>query len=398
VKVGVFVGDTPPDAGGGFTIVDELMKAAASRPGRHEYVILTVGDTSPLEAAYPSLKVISVGPALTDGGLSRRAARFVGRKAAQALSLPPIDWGGYVVRPAVDNLLRQHGIDVVWYPSAWAILTFEIPFFTVVWDLQHRLQPFFPEVSAGGEWERRERHFSTLLQRAAMVIAGTEVGRDEIERFYGVARANIRIMPHPTPTFAAAAPPPEASGGDYIFYPAQFWAHKNHVNLLEALRLLRDRGESLRLVLTGSDKGNLGFVRETIARLGLDGAVELAGFAPRERLVSLYRGAVALTYVTFFGPENLPPLEAFALSCPVIASDVPGAREQLGDAALLVDPRRPDQIAQAVSNLRRDGGLRQQLVQRGLERAGRFRPSDFLQAIESWLDEFAAVRRCWPTA
>jgi glycosyltransferase involved in cell wall biosynthesis len=397
--VGVFVGATSPDAGGGFTIVDELIKAAraASRPGGHEYVILTAGGTSPFEAAYRGLEVISVGTALSDRRLSVRAARFAGRKAAKALSLQPVDVGEYVVRPAMDNLIRQHRIDVLWYPSAWEIATLEVPFFTVVWDLQHRLQPFFPEVSADGMWERRERWFSTVLRRAAMVIAGTEAGRDEIERFYGVTRSNIRIMPHPTPTFVDP-PAAEVSGGDYIFYPAQFWAHKNHVNLLEAMRLLRDHGEPLRLVLTGADKGNLGFVRETIGRLGLEDAVELAGFAPRERIISLYRGAVALTYVTFFGPENLPPLEAFALSCPVIASDVSGAREQLGDAALMVDPRRPEQIAEAISTVRRDGGLRRQLVERGLARAERFRSRDFLQAIESWLDDFSAVRRCWRTA
>jgi glycosyltransferase involved in cell wall biosynthesis len=302
----------------------------------------------------------------------------------------------HIRRAHLAELLRRAGIDVIWYPSAWECVTLEVPYFTVVWDLQHRLQPFFPEVSADGIWEDRERRFSTVLRRAALVITGTEVGRREIEQFYGVAPANMRIMPHPTPTFDVAAPR-AAPGGDDLFYPAQFWAHKNHVNLLEALRLLRDRGEALRLVLTGSDKGNLGFVRETITRLGLEGAVDLRGFVSKEELVGLYRDAAALTYVTFFGPENLPPLEAFALSCPVVASDVPGAREQLGDAALFVDPRRPDQIADAVSSLRRDAALCKSLIERGLARADRFRARDFVAAVQDWLDDFAGVRRCWPS-
>ena len=53
----------------------------------------------------------------------------------------------------------------------------------MVWDLQHRLQPLFPQVSADGIWENRERRFSTVLRRAALVITGTEVGRREIEQF-----------------------------------------------------------------------------------------------------------------------------------------------------------------------------------------------------------------------
>ncbi len=52
--------------------------------------------------------------------------------------------------------------------------------------------------------------------------------------------------------------------------------------------------------------------------------------------------------MTFFGPENLPPLEAFALKCPVIASNVSGSEEQLGDAAILVNPVNPEEIAQAI--------------------------------------------------
>jgi glycosyltransferase involved in cell wall biosynthesis len=399
VKVGVFVGAARPDAGGGFTIVDEVIRAARSsqEQPRHEFVILTSGDSSPYEDAYRGMPVVSLQTAFGGHPLPTRVGRFLRRKTAQALGVEGSVAQDYIRRAHLGDLIRRAGIDVIWYPSAWECVTLEVPFFTVVWDLQHRLQPFFPEVSADGVWESRERRFSTVLRRAALVITGTEVGRREIEQFYGVAPANIRIMPHPTPTFDVAAAPRAAPGADYLFYPAQFWAHKNHVNLLEALRLLRDRGEALRLVLTGADKGNLGFVRETITRLGLEGAVELRGFVSRAELVGLYRGAAALTYVTFFGPENLPPLEAFALACPVVASDVPGAREQLGDAALFVDPRRPEQIADAVSSLRRDQALRKSLIERGLARADRFRPRDFVAAVQEWLDDFAGVRRCWPS-
>ena len=116
---------------------------------------------------------------------------------------------------------------------------------------------------------------------------------------------------------------------------------------------------------------------------------------PQRELAVLYRRALALTYVSFFGPENLPPLEAFALGCPVIAADVPGAREQLGDSALLVDPTRPEEIAQAIRSLHRDPSLRQTLVERGRARAARWTALDFVRGVFAILDEFEAVRRCW---
>jgi glycosyltransferase involved in cell wall biosynthesis len=76
----------------------------------------------------------------------------------------------------------------------------------------------------------------------------------------------------------------------------------------------------IEMVFTGSDKGNAGHVFGKINELGLHDQVHMLGFVPREDLRALYSKA-------------LSPREAFTLGCPVIASRIPGAEEQLGDAA-----------------------------------------------------------------
>jgi glycosyltransferase involved in cell wall biosynthesis len=277
----------------------------------------------------------------------------------------------------------------------------DIPYISIVLDLQHRLQPWFPEVSHGGVWAHRERFHAEFLRRAARVIVGTEVGREEVERFYGVPRENIRLLPHPVPRIDEGAPRPpvlEIRGLEpgYLFYPAQLWPHKNHATLLLALAKLRDEGErGPHLVLTGSDKGNGDHLREMVRSLRLEDRVHFLGFVPREQLIELYRHALSLVYPSFFGPENLPPLEAFALGCPVIAADVPGAREQLGDAAILVDPLRPEEIAAAVRRLVDDSELGPTLIARGRARAARWSARDFVNGVFEMIDEFEAIRRCW---
>ena len=85
----------------------------------------------------------------------------------------------------------------------------------------------------------------------------------------------------------------------------------------------------------------------------------------REDLVSLYQQALALVFPTFFGPENLPPLEAFALGCPVIASRIPGSEDQFADAALQVDPTEPEAWVEAIQNIRQDATLRASLIAKG---------------------------------
>jgi len=100
-------------------------------------------------------------------------------------------------------------------------------------------------------------------------------------------------------------------------------------------------------------------------------------------------------YLSFFGPENLPPLEAFSVGCPVIASRVNGASEQLGDAALHVSSTNSDEIALAIKSLMDDLQQRQLLLARGFERAKKATSNDYVSQVFALLDEFEPIRRAW---
>jgi glycosyltransferase involved in cell wall biosynthesis len=167
------------------------------------------------------------------------------------------------------------------------------------------------------------------------------------------------------------------------------------MNLLLALKQLGESGLKIPLVLSGADFGNRAYVEDQILELGLQEQVHLLGFVPQGDLPALYRGALALTYVSFFGPENMPPLEAFAFGCPVIAANVSGAEEQMDGAALLVNPADPGEIAAAIRKVASDGNLRKRLVARGRKRAGRWTTDDFVHGAFSILDSFETTRHTW---
>jgi glycosyltransferase involved in cell wall biosynthesis len=222
--------------------------------------------------------------------------------------------------------------------------------------------------------------------------------------YYGVNPDNVIVVPFPAPSIAS-----EVQGdaipnvrqkygirGDFLLYPAQFWPHKNHVNLLIALALLKQsRGMTIEMVFTGSDKGNAGYVLEKIKELRLDDQVHMLGFVPREDLRALYSKALALTFASFFGPDNIPPLEAFALGCPVIASRVSGADEQLGDAALLFNPADPEELASAILTISQDPQLRARMIQKGTEIAKARTPEAYVEQVCKIFDKFVPIRRCW---
>lgn len=379
MRVGVLRSTATPVSGGGFTFEQEMLDQLLAGAGSADHRFVVLDAPKALQRAGAAANVeFRAAPPEPLHRLLRRVRRF-----------------------RMDRLAAEAGVDVIWNLSQFHPLT-DTPFLTVVWDLQHRLQPFFPEVSANGQWAAREDDHAVRLRRAAAVIAGTAEGRAEISSFYQVPAQRIHVLPHPTPRFALEPAPPRPGLLDrfrlplsYLFYPAQFWPHKNHVNLLLALKLLADQGLILPLVLSGADKGNAATVRRLAEKLGLARQVHLLGFVSIEELVELYRGALCLAYVSLFGPENLPPLEAFALGCPVLASEVAGAREQLGDAALLVDATRPALLADALRRMHGDAALRAALLARGSARARAFTGKEFVRGVCGILDGLAPFLRCW---
>ena len=394
MKVGVFLEDFSPDVGGGYTIQEDIFRALLDLMDEtnHSFVLFC--------RRPEAFRSLLTTPRLTAVAFPGNLGQRVFARAQSGLN-SLIESRQRQTR--LEQLCKESGVEFMWFVGAEAV-QIDLPYMAIVWDLQHRLQPWFPEVSAGGTWRQRETFYGEYLRRATYIIAGTDAGRLEIERFYQVTSNRIMILPHPTPAFALNAKPADVASvlkkyglrSNYLFYPAQFWSHKNHANLLlAAAELKREHQIDMQVVFVGSNKGNEEYVRTFATQLNPSIDVAFLGFVPLEDLIALYRGAFALGYITFFGPENLPPLEAFALGCPVIASDVSGAREQLGDAALFVDPRSPMQIAAAIKELHDNESLRNTLIDKGRARAERWTATEFVRGVFAALDEFEPVRRCW---
>ena len=182
--------------------------------------------------------------------------------------------------------------------------------------------------------------------------------------------------------------------GDYFFYPAQFWAHKNHVRILEALVILREEGWRAKVVFVGGDKGNLGHVENFIRANDLAEQVYCLGYVPSDSMRGLYEGCIAVIMPTYFGPTNLPPLEAWATERPLIYSR--HLNGQTGDAAIGVNVDDPGDIASAMRKSL-DPVVRATLIEAGtrrLQEIGRERKAAESE-LSSRLDHFEAIRGCW---
>ena len=259
-------------------------------------------------------------------------------------------------------------------------------------DLQHRLQTHFPEVSANGEFVRREILYRNSVRKAKAILTDSETGKEDVIQLYRADKNRIFPLPFLTPTFRKPVLDPEnkqilaekySLPAAYFFYPAAFWPHKNHERLIRAIALLHTQYKiKAHLVLSGSKKREFDSLFKLTVSLGLQDFVHFIGFVDEDDLPELYHHSIALVMPTFFGPTNIPVLEAWTAGCPVISSDIRGIQEQVGNAGLLVDPLNEMKIAEAMQILWTDPAKRNELIELGYERVSAWTPEQFANRLK----------------
>jgi glycosyltransferase involved in cell wall biosynthesis len=366
----------------------------------------------PEELVYLCYNAIDLAVLATVGGLNYHGIPVVPISKTSAQQRPPEDF--LVQRPptplpfdpnivnfdyATSDALKKNdvGLLLALSPEIHAF-NFRLPFVVPVFDLNHRLQPEFPEVSAFGEINNREHFYINTFKYATLILVDSEIGKADVLRFYGnlIDEDRIRILPFYPPIVKRSLPQPQELErvrakynlpSRYFFYPAQFWLHKNHALILEALKLIANEGhEGVTVIFCGAYwtytmAQNFKDVMTLAMKLGIADRVRYLGSVADEDIAALYTLSAGLVMPTFFGPTNIPPLEAWYFGRPVITSDIRGARAQNGNAALLVDPRSPVALAEAMKRLWSDEGLCAELVARGRQRLASYSWNSFLDNI-----------------
>lgn len=207
----------------------------------------------------------------------------------------------------------------------------------------------------------------------------------------------ITIIPYPSPDYSNVIEK-KVSGinSNYLFYPATYYPHKNHIRILEAMLILEKQYDlKLSAVFSGFDAGNKDYIISKCKELNLSDRVHILDFITTEELVYLYKNAVALVFASYFGPDNIPPLEAFSLKCPVIASRVYGADEQLGRNVLLVDPNDPSDFAATIFKIITDKSFKEDMISNAYNFVKKWTFDDYTKKALSTISNFNAVRSTW---
>lgn len=381
IKIGLFL-DALPFTGGTFQYNQTILEAVAALPADRYDVV--AGYTS--ELWLEQLKGRQVRGVAIKYGFSGRVIGIL----LNLLNLPInlCHKISPVLQSTVRALLREQ-CDLWIFPSQ-DVLSYQapLPSLVTILDLAHRYEKRFAESASKWEYLIRERTFSNICRWANGALVQTELGRKQVVNAYGMSSDKIHVLPLVAPKHIYTTLPP--AGFDdryrlpvkYLFYPAQFWEHKNHRNLLAAMARLKTELPDLKLVLAGSKKNAYDAVVSMVQELHLGEDVLFLGYVPDEDMPELYRRARALVMPTYFGPSNIPPLEASVVGCPVAISNVSSMPEQLGDSALVFDPDSVSEIAACIRRLWTDDPLCAKMAEAGKQQMARWGQQEFNARLE----------------
>jgi len=287
--------------------------------------------------------------------------------------------------------LNKSDCDIIIFPSQEDISSkIKIKSITAIHDLMHRYEHKFKEYRF---YERLKRDFfyKKICQNSSKIIVDSNIGKKHAIESYNVKSKNIIVSPFEIPNYLKKSKVIEIykkyqlPKKKFIFYPAQFWEHKNHLNLIKAFNLIQKKIDNINLVLVGTEKNNLLKIRKKISNLNLSKKVFILGYVHERDMFSFYKKALMTSFVSFCGPTNIPPLESIFAGCPLLCSNVYGMKKQLGNGAIYVNPHSYKDIYKKMLIIIQNNNIRKKIIKNGFYQIKKKQNIKFLKNLDKEL-------------
>jgi len=226
-----------------------------------------------------------------------------------------------------------------------------------------------------------------MLSRIKALLTVSTFSQGEIAQFYRYPEKKIFVVPNAVSAAFQPGPPLKEHGQEqqnYLLAVSSPSAHKNFSRMIEAFLLLRDH-QDLNLHIVGGASGI--FADDSLQRLASrDKRIRFLGRLSDEQLIEQYQGATAFIFPSLYEGFGIPPLEAQACGCPVLAANAASIPEVLQASALYFDPLDSQHMASAMERILTDLPLRQSLRRRGLNNVARFSWEDSARRVSQRID------------
>ncbi|MBM3724842.1 MAG: glycosyltransferase family 4 protein [Acidobacteria bacterium] len=215
--------------------------------------------------------------------------------------------------------------------------------------------------------ERFTRQAREAARQSQRIIAVSQFTADQVAGLLDYPRDRIDVVGHGT-----EPPPPAKTGHPREQMVLSVGALQKRKNTQRLIRAFAAMPPGWRLVLAGSSGYGSAEILAELESSPRRADIELPGYVTAEQLEALYARAAIFAFPSLDEGFGIPVLEAMAWGVPVLTSNRSSLPEVAGEAALLVDPEREEEIAGGLCSMAADEDLRASLVVRGRQRAADF--------------------------
>jgi glycosyltransferase involved in cell wall biosynthesis len=259
---------------------------------------------------------------------------------------------------AAADAFREHRIDVLFECAQFYGWRFPLPRIAWITDFQHR---HLPELFSFGAYWKRDLGFHAQILSRRHVMLSSEASRSDCETFFPRSIGRTSVV-----RFAMLPPTLSEGDGDaaiashyqlperYFYLPNQFWKHKNHRTVIEALRILQQKSYHTVVAASGRAEDyrhpeHFAALQELVRQYGLTDSFRFLGLVPRGHVFALMRACTALINPSLSEGWSTCVEEAKSLGVPMLLSDLRVHREQAGDCAHYFEAEAAGQLASLIA-------------------------------------------------
>lgn len=264
----------------------------------------------------------------------------------------------------IDLFCKVYEIDIIHCPNQYIPKTDKVKLITTMHDVQELHYPKFFDAQTRAY---RATGYLDYLTRASRIVVSYNHVKEDLVRYFQVTEDKISVLLVRMDNlwikkYLGSNYKFESTDitGNFLLYPANTWEHKNHLNLIKALAILRNEKRlKIHLICTGHKTEFFKEIENLISELNISDQVEFRGVVSEEELYHLYRSCRGVVIPSLYEAGSFPLYESILLGVPVICSNVTSLPETIMNEDALFNPDDPGQIASKLLQMWINEGFRE---------------------------------------
>ncbi len=259
---------------------------------------------------------------------------------------------------SIEKTIENNRFDTIFLPvlSRTVFCLKKIKYISTLLDLEHFQHSIFPEITKK-DYIFREKLYFHSLPKSLLIITSCESIKKNLCKHYNIDKNKVIVIPYTPGRFLKDKSKKSkknlvkkySNSKNYFFYPAQIWGHKNHIVILKAALILQKKGYNLSFIFSGKNRGFKKYLLNYIKKNNLK-KILFTGYISSEEMNYLYKNCRGVIFTSVFGPNAIPPLEAWSYKKPLIYNNKLQDDVKVG-TALLVDIQNPKSVAKGLKKI-----------------------------------------------